>query len=247
MTTRMPREERVFALSDLEVRAEGDAPLIRGHAAIFNVRSEDLGGFREQIMPGAFKRTIKNGDIRALYNHDPSFVLGRTKADTLRLAEDERGLAVEIAPPDTTWARDLLETMRRGDVDQMSFGFRVVKDKWEDEDDGTRLRTLLEVQAFDVSVVTFPAYPQTDAAVRALLAQHDLDWESIAAALAATRRGVPLVPAQTAALRAARDVFDHLLPADSRQAAHSATEEAAPDRAIPLALYRRKLELLALR
>jgi len=151
----------------LEVRdAEGDgSPVIRGYAAVFNELSVDLGGFRERIAPGAFARSVGDGDVRALWDHDSKFVLGRTRAGTLALAEDERGLAVEIRPPDAGWTGDLLTSMRRGDVDQMSFGFFVRRDKWLTED-GLTVRVLEDVDLFDVSVVTYPAYPQTSAEAR---------------------------------------------------------------------------------
>lgn len=162
-------EHRAFALAGIEIRAgDGEPPKIVGHAAVFNSLSEDLGYYREKIAPGAFAKTIKEADVRALWNHDPNYVLGRTKSGTLKLAEDEKGLAVEITPPDTQWAHDLMETMRRGDVDQMSFGFQVVKEEWEG-DANNPVRVLKEVRLFDVSPVTFPAYPATDVQVRSLL------------------------------------------------------------------------------
>lgn len=161
-------EHRSFPFGSIEVRVDDDQPRIVGHAAVFNTLSEDLGFYREKIAPGAFSKTIREADVRALWNHDPNFVLGRTKSRTLKLSEDDKGLAVEIIPPNTQWARDLMESMRRGDVDQMSFGFQVVKEEWGGEAD-TPIRVLKEVRLFDVSVVTFPAYPATDAQVRSLL------------------------------------------------------------------------------
>jgi HK97 family phage prohead protease len=172
-------ERRCFPV--FELRAEGDeTPHIRGHAAVFNQDSVPLfewGGERliERIEPGAFTKTIQESDIRALVNHDPNYVLGRNKAKTLELAEDKRGLAIDNTPPATTWARDLMVSMNRGDIDQMSFGFEIVKERWEREVDVdtkvvTHIRTLLEVRLWDVSVVTFPAYPDTDAQVRSLVA-----------------------------------------------------------------------------
>ena len=159
-------ERRVFPV---EVRVKRDAdgkPQIVGHAAVFDSLSEDLGGFREKIAPGAFKRALKEQqDVRALFNHDPNVVLGRTKNGTLRLEEDDDGLLSEIDPPDTQVARDLMVSMERGDVDQMSFGFVTKKDEWE-ETEGGDIRTLLDVDLYDVSPVTFPAYPDTDVAVR---------------------------------------------------------------------------------
>lgn len=153
----------------VEVRgdsAAGDSPVIEGYAAVFNELSLDLGGFRERIAPGAFARSLGDGaDVRALWDHDPKYVLGRNRAGTLALGEDERGLSVAIRPPGTGWAMDLVESMRRGDVDQMSFGFYVREDEWRDED-GVLVRVLRDVDLFDVSVVTFPAYVQTSAEAR---------------------------------------------------------------------------------
>ena len=162
-------ERRNYQCGGLEFRAgEGDnaQPIMTGYAALFDSESEEMYGFREKIAPGAFAKAV-NGDVRALYNHDPNIILGRTKAKTLRLEEDSRGLRVEIMPPDTQIARDLGESMRRGDVDQMSFGFRTIKDKWEETEGGT-VRTLIEVELFDVSPVVFPAYADTEIALRSL-------------------------------------------------------------------------------
>lgn len=140
--------------------------MIVGYAAVFGQLSEDLGGFREQIAPGAFTKTL-GADVRALFNHDPNIVLGRTKSKTLRLAEDQKGLKIEIDPPNTAQSRSIIEALTRGDISQMSFGFRTIDDKWENID-GKIVRTLLNVELFDVSPVTFPAYPQTEAGLRSL-------------------------------------------------------------------------------
>jgi HK97 family phage prohead protease len=163
-----PIERRVIT-SAFKVETRADAPSkISGHAAKFDVLSEDLGGFRERIAPGSFAKTIQSADVRALFNHDANFVLGRNKAGTLRLSEDSAGLAIEIDAPTTALINDLvLAPMQRGDINQMSFGFRTLQDKWA-KLDGEWVRTLLEVELFDVSPVTYPAYPQTDVAVRSL-------------------------------------------------------------------------------
>ena len=156
-----------------ELRAEppegGGLPVIVGRAAVFDALSEDLGGFRERVAQGAFAATIAEDDIRALINHSPDYVLGRNRAGTLKLAEDGEGLSVRITPPDTSYARDLIASIERGDMSGMSFGFRTITDEWNMED-GETVRTLKAVRLFDVSAVTFPAYPQTDVAVRALTA-----------------------------------------------------------------------------
>ncbi len=164
------KEIRTWRLDEIEVReADADGPLIVGYAAVFNQLSENLGGFRERIAPGAFKESLAAGDdVRALWEHDPQYVLGRNVAGTLTLAEDRQGLRVAIRPPATTWAADLMTSMRRGDVNQMSFGFSVPKggDSWEMVD-GMQIRTLKRVRLADVSVVAYPAYPTTSAEARA--------------------------------------------------------------------------------
>jgi HK97 family phage prohead protease len=164
----MDLERRYFTATELRASA-GQTPRLAGHAAVFNQLSDDLGGYREKILPGAFAETIKDGDVRALWNHDANFVLARTKSGTLKLKEDNTGLAIDAELPDTQFARDLIKTIERGDVDQMSFGFRVLPDgqNWRMEDGGL-VRELRKVELFDVSPVTYPAYPQTDVGVRAL-------------------------------------------------------------------------------
>jgi HK97 family phage prohead protease len=163
------KEIRNFITSELRaIAGEGGKKKIEGYAAVFNELSEDLGGFREKIALGAFSNSIRIDDVRGLWNHNADFPLGRTKAGTLTLEEDKRGLRFVIDPPDTQYANDLLVSIERGDVDQMSFGFRTVKDHWEMEGDDV-VRTLIEVKLFDVSPVTYPAYPQTSAAVRSKL------------------------------------------------------------------------------
>ncbi len=174
-------ERRAYTV---EMRAEGDSPKLVGHAAVFNALSEEMYGFREKIDRGAFSKSIAESDVRALWNHDSSFVLGRKKAKTLELAEDERGLAVEINPPNTQWARDVITSIKRGDVDQMSFGFRVIRDRWDIDRSGDKevlIRTLVEVRLFEVSPVTFPAYSQTDVSARAINHAEELRAELLSA------------------------------------------------------------------
>ena len=166
-------ERRYTAASTFEVEERGDKPAkIRGHAAVFSQLSEDLGGFRERIAPGSFREAIKKDDVRALFNHDSNLVLGRNAAGTLRLSEDAQGLLADIDLPDTSAARDLVVSMKRGDITQMSFGFMVRPngENWGKDAEGRYVRTLTKVRLFDVSVVTFPACPQTDVAVRSLAA-----------------------------------------------------------------------------
>lgn len=163
------KEYRTLPLTELRAEESEGRKVICGHAAVFDNWSETIGGlfpFKEKVREGAFKNSIEKDDIRALFNHDPNHILGRNKAGTLELVEDEKGLYVRIMPPDTQWAKDLQVSISRGDITQMSFGFIVVKDEWSTES-GADTRELIEVKLFDVSPVTFPAYTQTDVGVRA--------------------------------------------------------------------------------
>lgn len=160
-------ETRSIAVRELRAEGDGAETKIRGYAALYNVLSDDLGGFREQIATGAFTRAAKEDDVRALVNHDPSLIIGRTKAGTLTLRDDDTGLWFELTPPDTQVGRDIVTSIRRGDIDQMSFGFRVAPggDQWMWAN-GTALRTVKDVELFDISPVTYPAYPQTSVSAR---------------------------------------------------------------------------------
>ncbi len=155
---------------EFRMEGEGEERKIVGYAAVFNSPADIAGYFSETIAPGAFSEAIQNDDVRALFDHDSAIVLGRNKAGTLALTEDDKGLKVEISPPDTQAARDLITLMERGDVNQTSFGFRMRggKESWDDSQDPP-LRTIEKIgELFDVSVVTYPAYPTTEAAVRSL-------------------------------------------------------------------------------
>lgn len=170
-------ELRAFAIEGLAVETRDDGKrTLKGHAAVFNQLSEDLGGFREQVAPGAFAETLKTHDIRSLFNHDDNIVLGRNRAGTLRLAEDGAGLAIEVDLPDTQLVRDMVVSpIERGDVSQMSFRFRVMPNgqNWATDDEGRDIRTLTAVRLYEVSPVVFPAYPQTDVALREMRAWKD--------------------------------------------------------------------------
>ena len=157
--------ERSFVNGEFRIDGEGG---IEGYAAVFDEWSENLGWFKEKIRPGAFTNTLKDADVRALFNHDANYVLGRNTADTLDLAEDDHGLHFRAQPPETQWAQDLVASMKRGDINQGSFGFFTVRDEWQEKNSE---RELIEVELFDVSVVTYPAYPQTSISARSLVNQ----------------------------------------------------------------------------
>jgi len=163
-------ERRSFPLAELRASDDGDSRIVTGHAAVFDVLSHPIADFRETIAPGTFAESIKNDDIRALWNHDPSRVLGRNKSKTLKLSEDDRGLAFEMDVAETQVGNDALVSIRRGDVDEMSFGFITIEDEWTQEPDELATRRLVKVRLLDVSPVAFAAYPDTDVAVRELTA-----------------------------------------------------------------------------
>lgn len=168
----MATSERRCVPTQFEIRAKQDGTggtsyVIEGHGAVFERLSQNLGGFVEQVDPGAFKRTLgDNPDTRGLINHDPSLLLGRTRSGTLRLSVDSIGLAYEIDAPDTQYARDLIVSMQRSDIDQSSFAFYVMPngDEWSQTEQGMPLRTLtaLSIHNGDVSPVTYPAYEDAD-------------------------------------------------------------------------------------
>lgn len=160
----------MLPLKEIRINESDGGTCIEGHAAVFDSWSEPLGGifpFKEKVRKGAFAESIGRDDIRALFNHDPNYVLGRNRAGTLELVEDNVGLRVRITPPDTSWARDITTSIRRGDISQMSIGFVVEDDEWSSKD-GIDTRELKKVRLFDVSPVTFPAYTATDVGVRAM-------------------------------------------------------------------------------
>lgn len=189
----MAMRERRFAPTEFEVRSTGSGGVVvEGHGAVFMRKSQNLGGFREQVADTAFDRTLGDSpDVRALINHDPSALLGRTRSGTLRLAKDTLGLHYEIDMPDRQDARDLLVSMERKDITQSSFGFFVVKggDSWSEDEDGFPLRTLTAVSLHngDVSPVTYPAYEDSDSgiagrALRSLAEVQGLSFEDVQAA-----------------------------------------------------------------
>lgn len=164
----------------VEVReGDGTAPAtLEGYGAVFNQRATIVGWFaewEEEWAPGAFAKTLQESDIRSFFNHDENIILGRNRAGTLTLNEDAHGLRYVVRPPDSEWGRPVVEAVRRGDVTGSSIMFRVVKDQW------TRpaargenpQRRILEAQLFEVGPVTFPAFPQTSVAARAMGAQDD--------------------------------------------------------------------------
>ncbi|EJR86599.1 HK97 family phage prohead protease [Bacillus cereus VD156] len=158
------KETRTFDITKLSTRdaTEEQPSKITGYAAVFNSKTTIGGWFDEVIEPGAFARSLsENSDIRALFNHNWDNVLGRTRSGTLRLEEDEKGLKFEIELPNTSVGRDLAESMSRGDINQCSFGFWITEENW-DYNVEPALRTIKEVELYEISVVSIPAYDDTE-------------------------------------------------------------------------------------
>lgn len=184
-TTTEERRRLPLSTAGLAIRADGDngGDRFAGYAAVFNSRTS-IGnplrwGFYEEVAEGAFTKTLDEGDARMLIDHDTYYVVSRVSAGTLDLAQDTRGLAVDSAlDPALSYVGDLKANVRNGNVTGMSFGFQVVKDDWQLIDVETKdgdavqaeLRTLREVKLFEVSAVTFPAYEETEAGLRAVAA-----------------------------------------------------------------------------
>ncbi len=180
---KMTAERRFMALDcgGIEIETRKDAaPLIKGYAAVFydgtpGTEFRLWKGMVERVLPGAFDKALKEDDVRALFNHNPDAVLGRTEAKppTLRLSVDKRGLRYEIDVPDTQVARDLVVAIKRGDITGSSFGFSVRAEEFErpgeNDPDKPVVRKIKDVQLFDVSPVTFPAYKATEVVAREAL------------------------------------------------------------------------------
>jgi uncharacterized protein len=234
-------ETRIVEVDKFEVREDGDGMRLEGYAALFNSRSENLGGFTETIRPGAFRASLKaRNDIKLLWNHDSGAVMGSTRAGTLTLTEDERGLKVSATLPDTTYGRDARELVRRGDVTGFSFGFSMPArggDEWSA--DGTE-RVLKSVRLHEVSLVAFPAYPETNgtATVRGLdkIAQRaNVDADALADALLKIENGEDISSDDRNLLQT---VIDELAP-------EAETVEPETDNSLDmLALKKKKLALL---
>ena len=203
-------ERRTYTVQDVEARqAEDGVMRLSGYAAVFNDASVPLP-FKERIAPGAFRKTLTElPDVRLLINHE-GLPLARTKNDTLTLTEDERGLRFDAELADTQEARDIYTLVNRGDVDQMSFAFRVIRQNWN-KDKSERTLTEVSLSDGDISVVTYPAYPTTSVEAR----------QKIASALDAIKEGRKL---DEDSIKALRDYLSDLLDAEDEDDDEMETE-----------------------
>lgn len=243
------RDRRSF--DDLvELRADDGQPARIAGNIVYNRWSEDLGGFVERVMPGAFRKTLLEGDIRSLFNHDPNIILGRNKAATLALDDQANRLRYEATPADTQSIRDLvIEPMRRHEITGSSFSFRTITDAWRDPThpdnsharQGLWERDLLEAQLYDVGPVTFPAYLQSDSAVRSLLEGGGVDFALLSGVLVRAERGVPLTDADADLITGSIDVLRSYIPSPPEPDAGHHDDE--PQAGRDVAHLRRLLDL----
>lgn len=259
LPARRAREERIFTLDSIEVRSdEGKPTRIIGHPVVYNRWSEDLGGFREKVMPGALTKTLLESDIRILFNHDPNYVLGRNRSGTATFTDQAKALRMDVTPPDTQTVRDMvLEPMRRGDVNQMSFAFRVAGPAFIREKPGETIpsgtgevwnadyteRELHSLQLYDVSIVTFPAYVQTDAQVRSALTEAGIDFDALTAFLTRAQRGITPTSSDLDLLNGSIAVLRSFVPAPVPEPV--ATTPTTPEAGRSIAHLRALLDLEA--
>jgi uncharacterized protein len=242
-------EQRVN-VAGFEIREESDGMHFTGYAALFDSPSEPLP-FTERIAKGAFKRSLRQrNDIKFLWNHDSGEILGSTRAGTLNLSEDDRGLKVEGMLPNTSRGRDVAELLRRGDVDAMSFGFSVPQggDTWSN--DGSE-RTLKSVRLHEVSVVAWPAYTATAGTVSVRKFEEtakraDVNAEALADALGKIEDGLNITSEEQEMLSR---VIDTLAPEAVAEAVDEVEVELEAEQ-VPtgnlelLELKKKKLQLL---
>ena len=162
-------EKRMFKIDHLNVRSmvdESDEIVVEGYGSVFNTRTLIDEMFYEEIAPGAFIKDLNSGrDARCLFNHNWDYVLGRVSAKTLELEEDSKGLKFKVVLPNTSYAIDLSESMKRGDIGECSFLFRTISDEW-DYSQEIPLCRILEAELYEVSIVTLPAYEEAKASLR---------------------------------------------------------------------------------
>lgn len=214
-----PYIERRYIPIGEEFRFDTEKNTLEGYASVFG-EVYKVWGFDETVERGAFKKTVKENDIRALFNHDPNFVLGRNKADppTLEVSEDSKGLHYRIKLGNQSYANDLRESVGRGDVSQSSMGFQVIKDIWENN---FSKRTITEVKLFDVSPVTFPASEKTEVKLRSAFLDMGIDYNALNLIIVKANRNIDLSDDDKAILNDAIKTFNSFLPVGEPPEKHS--------------------------
>jgi len=161
-------ELRTILTEDIEYREDDDKPVVGGYVVRWEKLSEEMFGFREKVSKGAFLKSLSEMRVLSFWNHNSDMVLGNTENGSLVLQEDERGLKFELTLPETSVGKDARALIKRGDVKGMSFGFRTLREQWDESDPKKVVRTLLEVRLYEVSPTPMPAYPQSSVAARSI-------------------------------------------------------------------------------
>lgn len=224
---------------------------IEGYAAVFDVPADIAGIFTEYVRKGSFTKTIMENDIRALFNHNPDYVLGRNKAETLVLEQDSKGLFFRASAPDTTYANDLIESIKRNDVSQCSFGFRTIKDNWFTEkvtlEGGKQAerdaRELLEVKLYDVSPVTYSAYEETTVSARDLFSIEGLDLDRVSKLVFRAENGLALRDEDREYLNSTIRSLSRYLPEEPPADGGHSSPEGQPAE-LSVTLLRAKLDVM---
>ena len=213
--------EKRFLPAELEVRTEDDGSMrISGYAALFNKRSDDLGGFVEILRPGCFRKALeKQPDIKALFNHDPSTIFARSKNGTLTVEENQTGLKFEaVLNPEDDDGKRIYNKVKSGLIDQCSFAFGVSEEGQRWTEGNPMQREILEVGLLaDVSVVTNPAYPQTTVQARAILKEAGFDFDAVAEVMRKKSNGAEVSNEDRDLINGAIMVLESYLPEEREE------------------------------
>jgi len=243
---------RTYPLANIRILQEGSTPPeLDGLASVYNSYSESMWGFKEIVRPGTFAVTIVDDDIRCLFNHEASLILGRNTAKTLTIDDLAEGLHFRNPLPDTSYAKDLAVSIDRGDVTQCSFSFEVNPggERWTTKffEDGDDLRELLSCKLYDLGPVTFPAYTESHVGLRELrsvMGAVGMDLRTLAPALGRAEHGLELRADDLAAIRESIDQLRGLLPPEAGQGPESGdTGGDTSGQGPSVTLLRRSLEL----
>ncbi len=244
-----PFIERRYIPAETEFRFDEKRNKLQGYGVIFNEWA-NIGGFKERVSPGTFTRSIKNNDIRALYNHEANYVLGRSKAKpapTLRLSEDSHGIEFDIDLPDTTFAKDLRVSIDRGDVSQCSFSFNVVRggEVWEKN---YTERTLTEAKMFDIGPVTFAAYEKTEVKLRSAIIDLGIDYNELNLIIVKANRGIELTEEESRTLKSTIETLQKYVPQENVPLVNEHTPSADPDQTTRMTkLADRKIQIMRMK
>ena len=248
----MPEIEIRSIKTEVRTKESGDDKIIEGYAAVFDTPaliSDWMGTYREYVRSGAFAKTLQeNKNIKGLHQHDPRLVLGSVSNNTLVLGTDTCGLAFKAMLPKTTYASDLWESVKRGDVDQCSFGFRTMKDNWYEEkskdEKGNQVvmmaRDLLEVQLIEVTVTPFGAYEQTQASARSIDLE-GMSFETLSGVLFRASKGLELNEEGKEILKRGMNILQKYAEPGN----HSKRSQQ-PEPSVSLSRLRADLDILAL-